>query len=159
MDSIYEKSRLFLRLTDNNNNNISDAKEQFDQLFQKKQFTKQQILDFLENYRNVEYNEKNIKKYEDLVMFFQYDIFNDFFDHIVFEYIIKQSRFLDQLKYNPTVCNKIKKICKCEDNDLCDKNLLYISDYVEIKELYASGYYCKITDEGIKHMHNCKMNK
>lgn len=134
-------------------------------------FNMREIEYFLKNYEKIGYNQYNIKKYVKLNIVMNFDIRDIFFKHIINKYVLGELEYLDKI-----VCNDVKKIindiCK-NPNKLSKKQLLYISKYIDIKELNLVGNYditdnelmhlqldsliafgskCKISDNGIKHM-------
>src|SRR3989338_389940 len=128
----------------------TETKDEIKKKFSEKGWTEEQVYEFINNYRDLTYTEENIKKYVDLVSFFQYDVENDFANYILHTYIIKK-QFLDRIYGYGCIIDAVCKLCeKDEDKILNDELLIYLSDYIEIYKLDTSG--SKITDEGIKHM-------
>src|SRR5271155_2000764 len=72
------------------------AKEIFDELIDNKSINKSDLCDFVNNYKIKEYDETNIFKCTDIVMFFNFDIFEDYCEHIFNNYIIK-CQLLDKI--------------------------------------------------------------
>src|SRR3989338_8632489 len=129
----------------------TETKDEIKKKFFEKDWTTKQVYKFINNYRDLTYTEENIKKYVDLVSFFQYDMENDFANYILRTYIIKK-RFLDRIYGYGCIINAVCELCeKDEYKILDDEILIYLSSYVEIDKLNVS-YNTKITDEGIKHM-------
>src|SRR3989338_2937457 len=129
----------------------TETKDEIKKQFLEKDWTDEQVYYFINNYKDIMYTEENIKKYVDLVSFFQYDMENDFANYILRTYIIKK-QFLDHIYGYGCIINAVCKLCeKDEYKILDDEILIYLSSYVEIDKLNVS-YNTKITDEGIKHM-------
>ena len=51
-----------------------ETKDELKKQFSEKEWTTEQVYEFINNYRDLTYTEENIKKYVDLVSFFQYDM-------------------------------------------------------------------------------------
>ena len=129
----------------------TETKDEIKKKFFEKNWTDEQVYEFINNYRNIMYTEENIIKYVDLVSFFQYDMENDFANYILYTYIIKK-QFLDRIYGYGCIINAVCELCEKDEDKIIDDDLLiYLSSYVEIDKLDASDND-KITDEGIKHM-------
>src|SRR3989344_5871608 len=129
----------------------TETKDEIKKKFVEKDWTKEQVYEFINNYRNLMYTEENIVKYVDLVSFFQYDMEKDFANFILHTYIIKK-RFLDRIYGYGCIINAVCNLCeKDEDKILNNDILIYLSNYIEIDKLDALNNN-KITNEGIKHM-------
>ena len=110
-----------------------------------------EITGFLNDYKTIQYNEKNILNYVSFVSYFQYSIKDNFFDYITKHYVFDNLLFLDIL-VNTIVVNKIEEHCgfyKWRSNE----QLLYISKYISIKDLNLEENKI-ITDKGIKNLTN-----
>ena len=130
----------------------TETKDEIKKKFSEKDWTEEQVYYFINNYKDIMYTEENIKKYVDLVSFFQYDMEKDFANYILHTYIIKK-RFLDRIYGYGCIINAVWNLCeKDEDKILNNDILIYLSNYIEIDKLDALNNN-KITDEGIKHMH------
>src|SRR3989344_2712931 len=145
---IYSSSalyRLFLK------EHPTETKDELEKKFVEKEWTTEQVYKFINNYRNITYTEENIKKYIDLVSFFQYDVENDFANYILHTYIIKK-QFLDRIYGYGCIINAVCELCEKDEYKILDDDILiYFSNYVEIDKLDASENN-KITDGGIKYM-------
>src|SRR3989344_5709591 len=129
----------------------TETKDEIKKKFVEKDWTKEQVYEFINNYRDLMYTEENIVKYVDLVSFFQYDMENDFANYILYTYIIKR-QFLEHIYGYGCIINAVCNLCEKDKNNILDNDILiYLSTYVEIDKLDASENN-KITDEGIKHM-------
>src|SRR3989344_1239613 len=129
----------------------TETKDEIGKKFVEKEWMEEQVYYFINNYKDIMYTEENIKKYIDLVSFFQYDVENDFANYILHTYIIKK-QFLDRIYGYGCIIDAVCKLCeKDKDKILNDELLIYLSNYIEIDKLDAS-YNNKITNEGIKHM-------
>src|SRR3989338_4215161 len=129
----------------------TETKDEIKKQFFEKDWTDEQVYYFINNYKDIMYTEENIKKYVDLVSFFQYDMENDFANYILRTYIIKK-QFLDHIYGYGCIINAVCKLCEKDEYKILDDDILiYLSTYVEIDKLDASKNN-KITYEGIKHM-------
>ena len=129
----------------------AETKDEIKKKFFEKNWTDEQVYEFINNYRDLMYTEENITKYVDLVSFFQYDMENDFANYILYTYIIKK-QFLDRIYGYGCIINAVCELCEKDEYKILDDDILiYLSNYVEIDKLTASENK-KITDEGIKHM-------
>src|SRR3989338_3576937 len=129
----------------------TETKDEIKKKFSEKDWTEEKVYYFINNYKDIMYTEENIKKYVDLVSFFQYDMEKDFANYILHTYIIKK-RFLDRIYGYGCIINAVCNLCeKDEDKILNNDILIYLSNYIEIDKLDALNNN-KITDEGIKHM-------
>src|SRR3989338_659305 len=128
-----------------------ETKDEIKKKFVEKDWTEEQVYEFINNYKNIIYTEENIVKYVDLVSFFQYDMENDFANYILYTYIIKK-QFLDRIYGYGCIINAVCNLCEKDKHQILDDDILiYLSTYVEIDKLDASENN-KITDDGIKHM-------
>src|SRR3989344_2208673 len=129
----------------------TETKDEIGKKFVEKEWMEEQVYYFINNYKDIMYTEENIKKYVDLVSFFQYDMENDFANYILRTYIIKK-QFLDHIYGYGCIINAVCKLCEKDEYKILDDDILiYLSTYVEIDKLDASKNN-KITYEGIKHM-------
>src|SRR3989344_5910218 len=129
----------------------TETKDEIKKQFFEKNWTEEQVYKFINNYKDLTYTEENITKYIDLVSFFQYDMENDFANHILYTYIIKK-QFLDRIYGYGCIINAVCELCEKDEYKILDDDILiYLSNYVEIDKLDVSNNN-KITDEGIKHM-------
>ena len=129
----------------------AEAKDEIKKKIFEKNWTEEQVYNFINNYKKITYTEENIVKYVDLVSFFQYDMGNDFANYILYTYIIKK-QFLDRIYGYECIINAVCHLCENDQQKILDDDILiYLSNYVKIDKLDAS-YNNKITDEGIRHM-------
>ena len=129
----------------------AEAKDEIKKKIFEKNWTEEQVYNFINNYKKITYTEENIVKYVDLVSFFQYDMGNDFANYILYTYIIKK-QFLDRIYGYECIINAVWHLCENDQQKVLDDDIwLYLSNYVKLDKLDAS-YNNKITDEGIRHM-------
>ena len=79
----------------------------FDELIENKLMNKSDLCDFVNNYKMIEYDETNIFKWTDIVMFFNFDIFEDYCEYIFNNYIIK-CQLLDKINMFLAIINIIE---------------------------------------------------
>src|SRR3989338_4353631 len=133
------------------NEHPTETKDEIKKKFVEKDWTEEQVYEFINNYRNIIYTEENIVKYVDLVSFFQYDMEKDFANYILHTYIIKK-QFLDHIYGYGCIIEAVCELCEKDEHNILDNDILiYLSNYIEIDKLDALNNN-KITDEGIKHM-------
>ena len=129
---IYQKS-IYLQnlLTDVNQNNFAENLiELFKKIFDilnldiSYELFIQYLLDLTHNYKNIFFTNQNIYQYIVLANYFQFDITNDLFNHIVVEYIFKQNIFYNKL----FTCNEINQciLNKFEKNKINDNAIQYV---------------------------------
>lgn len=108
------------------------------------------VENFTDNYKNIEYNQENIKIHIDIVFRLRIDSIKDnFTEHIINEYIFKQMKLLDIIHHNEYFCDVILKICS-KINKLTNDSLLYISQYIQIETLNVGENITKETIEIVK---------
>ena len=103
---ILNKLDLFNRMNDQPNMTGDNAELIINEL-KNRDFTLEEVEYFINNYKNIEYNNDNICKYCDLVFFFGLPMYDQFMNHIINNYIFKQLKLLDKIC---GYCNVITKI-------------------------------------------------
>ena len=142
-------SNLYRLLLDDSENE-DEVKKQFNLLLKEKESSMEEITMLLNDFK-IEYTDENIAKYVDIMLYFQYDISDDFCDYIVLTYIVNK-QFLDKICIFCPIVDVIQKLCKYDEKKLLsDDVLIYISQYIDIYDLNASNN-TNITDAGIQNM-------
>ena len=117
-------SNLYRLLLDDSENE-DEVKNQFNLLLKEKESSIEEITMILNDFKIV-YTDENIAKYVDIMLYFQYDISDDFCDYIVFTYIVNK-QFLDKICIFCPIVDIIQKLCKYDEKKLLsDGILIYI---------------------------------
>ncbi len=114
--------------------------------------TKDQIVDFVTDYKQIRYTDDNIFDYVNLAEYMLYDFLQDFAKYIVIEHVLKMQHFLEYIHQFPCIYNFIEKYLCSAQCRVTDVTLQYISKYIQVQQLNCGDNVRNLTDEGIKHL-------